>query len=56
MEKSDDKKREELNRLMRECIDDAKTIVQEKRLLENQIVLSTIAVALFNERVKKIII
>jgi hypothetical protein len=52
MEKFDDKKREELNLLMRECIDDAKAIVQEKRLLENQTVLSTVAVALFNARTK----
>ena len=52
MEK-DDKRREELNILMRECIDDARVIVQEKRLLENQTVLSSIAVALFEARVKK---
>lgn len=48
------KKREELKNLMRECIDDARTIVQEKRLLESQEVLSNIAVALFNARSKKL--
>jgi hypothetical protein len=52
MEKSEDKKREEFNFLMRECIDDARVIVQEKRILENQTVLAEIAVALFNARVK----
>jgi hypothetical protein len=46
----EDKKREEQNLLMRECIDDARAIVQEKRLLENQTVLAEIAVALFNAR------
>ena len=53
MEKQDDKRREELNILMRECIDDARAIVQEKRLLENQTVLSSVAVALFEARTKK---
>jgi hypothetical protein len=53
MEKADDKRREELNTLMRECIDDARVIVQEKRLLENQTVLAEIAVALFNSRARK---
>jgi|WetSurMetagenome_2_1015567.scaffolds.fasta_scaffold985534_2 hypothetical protein len=52
-EKSEDKLRAELNILMRECLDDAKAIVQEKRLLENQTVLSTIAVALFVARRKE---
>ncbi|MGV8168534.1 MAG: hypothetical protein ACP5N3_00590 [Candidatus Nanoarchaeia archaeon] len=47
------KEREELKDLMRECVDDARLIVQEKRLLESQEVLSNIAVALFNARVKK---
>jgi hypothetical protein len=53
MEKLDDKKKEEMIALMKECIDDARAIVQEKRLLENQTVLSGIAVALFNARIKK---
>jgi len=36
--------------VMRECIDDARAIVQEKRLLENQTVLSNIASNLFEKR------
>ncbi len=44
--------RENLIVLMRECIDDARAIVQEKRLLENQTVLASIAVALFEARLK----
>ena len=44
------KEREELIALMKECIEDARVIVQEKRLLENQTVLSSIAVALFEAR------
>jgi hypothetical protein len=47
------KEREELMKLMRECVEDARVIVQEKRLLENQTVLSSIAVALFEARLKK---
>ncbi|MGV8162076.1 MAG: hypothetical protein ACP5N2_01940 [Candidatus Nanoarchaeia archaeon] len=46
-------KREEQVKLMRECIDDARTIVQEKRLLESQEVLASIATALFVARVKE---
>lgn len=53
MEKSDEKRREEFNIIMRECIDDARAIVQEKRLLENQTVLAEIAVALFKARANK---
>lgn len=36
--------------LMRTCIDDAKRIVLEKRLLESQNAVVQIAIALFNER------
>ncbi len=39
--------------LMRNCIDDAKRIVLEKRLLESQSAVIQIAIALFNERSKK---
>lgn len=53
MEKSEEKRRDEFILLMRECIDDARAIVQEKRLLENQMVLSDIAVALFKARLKE---
>jgi hypothetical protein len=49
----EEEKRAELKDLMRECIDDARAIVQEKRLLENQTVLSAIATALFEARTKK---
>jgi hypothetical protein len=45
--------REEHIAIMRECIDDARNIVQEKRLLESQEVLATIAASLFNARVNK---
>ena len=47
---AEDECRAENNRIMRECIDDARSIVQEKRLLESQGVLSRIAVALFEKR------
>jgi ABC-type nitrate/sulfonate/bicarbonate transport system ATPase subunit len=46
------KEREELMKLMRECVEDARVIVQERRLLENQTVLSNIAVALFEARLR----
>lgn len=36
--------------LMKECMDDAKHIVQEKRLLENQYILTRIAISLFEKR------
>jgi hypothetical protein len=36
--------------LMKQCIDDAKVIVFEKRLLESQSSVVSIAVALFNAR------
>lgn len=42
--------REKNVKLMKECIDDARNIVQEKRLLENQELLAKIAVALFEKR------
>lgn len=42
--------REKNIKLMKECIDDARFIVQEKRLLENQEILAKIAVALFEKR------
>jgi hypothetical protein len=42
--------RAENNKAMRECIEDARMIVQEKRLLESQGVLTRIAVALFEKR------
>ena len=45
--------REKLNVLMKECIDDAKLIVHEKRLLESQANVVNLAVALFKERNKK---
>jgi hypothetical protein len=48
-----EKEREELVNLMRECIDDARVVVQEKRLLESQAVLAEIAVALFEARLRK---
>jgi len=38
--------------LMKECIDDAKTIVLEKRLMESQSSIVDIAIALFNHRKK----
>jgi len=47
------KQREENVIIMRECIDDARLIVQEKRLLESQEVLATIAVGLFNARINE---
>jgi hypothetical protein len=47
------KEREELIALMLECLADAKAIVQEKKLLETQVVLSDIAIALFNARREK---
>ena len=46
-------KREKLNVLMKECIDDAKIIVHEKRLLESQANVIIVAIALFCERKKK---
>ena len=42
--------REKNIKLMKECVDDARIIVQEKRLLENQDILARIAVALFEKR------
>jgi hypothetical protein len=51
-EKTNESMREDAIILMKECIDDARAIVQEKRLLENQTVLADIAVALFNARSK----
>jgi hypothetical protein len=35
---------------MFECIEDAKIVVKEKRLLESQSSIVSIAIALFNER------
>jgi len=42
--------REKNIRIMSECIDDARHLVQEKRLLENQVPLLRIATALFDKR------
>ena len=39
--------------LMRNCIDDARRIVLEKKLLESQSAIVEIAIALFKERVKE---
>lgn len=36
--------------LMKQCIDDARVIAQEKRLLETQAIISSIAIALFEKR------
>ena len=40
--------------LMFECIEDAKIIVREKRLMESQSAIVNIAIALFNSRTKLI--
>ncbi len=48
--KAEDECRSKNNQVMRECIEDARMIVQEKRLLESQGVLSRIAVSLFEKR------
>lgn len=37
-------------KIMKECLDDARNIVQEKRLLENQMPLIEVAVNLFEKR------
>ncbi|MFA6073312.1 MAG: hypothetical protein WC758_04325 [Candidatus Woesearchaeota archaeon] len=50
LNQTSNEEREYLINVMRECIDDARIIVQEKRLLENQAVLATIASSLFNAR------
>ena len=39
--------------LMYECIEDAKIIVKEKRLMESQMSIVEIAIALFNSRMKR---
>lgn len=39
--------------LMKECIEDAKQIVLEKRLMESQSAIVEIAIALFNSRCQK---
>ena len=44
------KVREENIKLMKECIDDARNMVTEKRLLESQAVLAKIAISLFEKR------
>jgi hypothetical protein len=54
LEKDQEQKQEKQDMmLMRECIDDARKIVFEKRLLESQSAITKIAVALFEARVKK---
>ena len=42
--------RERNNSIMRECLEDARAMVQEKRLLESQKIISSIAAALFDKR------
>lgn len=39
--------------VLAECIEDAKVLVREKRLLESQSAIVELAVALFNVRFKK---
>ena len=46
-------KREDDVLLMLECIEDAKAIVKEKRLMESQSSIVEIAITLFKERCKK---
>jgi len=47
---SENENRQKNLALMRQCLDDARAIVQEKRLLENQQILADIAIALFEKR------
>ena len=48
-------KRAEFKKLMKECIDDAKALMQEKGLKDYQTDLINIAVALFEKRASHVI-